>query len=70
MRYNVSVKFHKDFVNVEGDKIIVGVVSAPERGKANAEIIREIAEHFGVQKAAVRIISGVSSRKKVIEMAS
>lgn len=68
MRYSVSVKLHKNFVEVNGDKIAVGVISAPEKGKANKELVAKIAGHFGVPKSAVRIIAGASSRKKIIEI--
>ncbi len=68
MRYSVSVKLKKDFIEVDGDKITVGVKAQPEKGKANEEAVKKIAKHFGVSKSAVRIISGASSRKKIIEI--
>lgn len=68
MKYFVSVKFHKDFIEVNGGKITVGVMAQPEKGKANLEIIRKIAKHFGVPKSAVRIVSGISSKKKIVEV--
>lgn len=69
MKYGVSVKLHKDFIEVNGNEIIVGVNTAPEKGKANEAVIKKIAVHFGVPKSAVKIISGASSRKKAIEIA-
>jgi uncharacterized protein (TIGR00251 family) len=36
----------------------------PVDGKANEELIRLVAEHFGVRKAQVNIKSGASSRLK------
>jgi uncharacterized protein (TIGR00251 family) len=36
----------------------------PVDGKANEELIRLVAEHFGVRKAQVSIKSGASSRLK------
>lgn len=68
MRYNVSVKLKKDFIEVNGNNITVGVKAAPEKGKANNEVIKKIAKHFGIAKSAVRIISGASSRKKIVEI--
>ena len=68
MKYEVLVKFHKDFVEVKGKKITVGVMSRPEKGKANAEVIEKIARHFGAPKSSVRIVSGVTSKRKVIEI--
>jgi len=40
--YEVEVEFHKDFIKVEGNKIIVGLTSMPEKGKANLELIKKI----------------------------
>jgi len=68
MRYGVSVKLKKDFIEVDGDKITVGVKASPEKGKANEEVIKKIAKHFGVPKSSVRIISGAVSRKKIVEV--
>lgn len=68
MRYNVSVKLKKDFIEVDGDKITVGVKAQPEKGKANDEVIKKLSKHFGVPKSAVRIISGTTSRKKMVDV--
>jgi uncharacterized protein YggU (UPF0235/DUF167 family) len=37
-------------------------------GKANAELVALIAEHFGVRKAAVVIKSGASGRMKLVQV--
>ncbi len=42
--------------------------SPPVEGKANEELLRRVAEHFGVPKSRVRIKSGLASRKKIIEI--
>ena len=68
MRYSVLVKFHKDFVRVDGDQIVVGIQAKPEKGKANEEVIKKIARHFKVAPSKVRICSGIRSRQKVIEI--
>ena len=68
MEYFVRVKFHKDFVKVEGDKIIVGVMAKPENGKANEELLKKIARHFKVPLLAVRLVSGARSKNKVVEI--
>jgi len=69
MRYDVEVTFHRDFVKVEGDKILVGLTSKPEKGKANAELVKKLAKHFGVPSSRVSIVSGHKSRDKVVEVA-
>ena len=68
MRYNVEVVFHKDFIEIEGDRIIVGLLSQPRRGKANLELIKKIAKHLHVSSSQIKIISGLKSRSKVIEV--
>lgn len=42
--------------------------SAPEAGRANAELIVLLAEHFGVPRRHIRIIRGASSRLKRVSI--
>lgn len=69
MRYEVKVRFHEDFVRVDGNRILVGLTSKPERGRANTELIRKLAKHFGVPSSKVRILAGFKSKNKVVEIA-
>ena len=66
--YEVKIEFHKDFIKVEGNKIIVGLTSKPEKGKANAELIKKIATHFNISSLQVKIVSGFKSRRKMVEI--
>ncbi|MBI5355758.1 MAG: DUF167 domain-containing protein [Candidatus Aenigmarchaeota archaeon] len=68
MIYKVSVRLHRDFIEVNGDEITVGVLSPPQKGKANKELIEKISSYFKVPKASVSILSGAGSRKKMIEV--
>ncbi len=68
MRYEVEVKFHKGFIEVDGDKIIVGLTSKPERGEANRELVRKLAKQFGVSTSQVKIVSGLRSKRKIVEI--
>ncbi|MEM2934448.1 MAG: DUF167 domain-containing protein [Methanocellales archaeon] len=68
MRYEVEVKFHEDFVKVERNKIIVGLTSQPEKGKANLELIKKLAKYFKVPSTQVKIVAGLRSRRKIIEI--
>ena len=68
MRYEVKVRFHEDFVKADGTRILVGITSKPERGKANAELIRKLAKHFRVPSSRVRILAGHKSRNKIVEI--
>jgi len=44
------------------------VASPPVDGKANAELVSLIAEHFGVRKAQVSIKTGASGRSKLVQI--
>ncbi|HEX9846116.1 MAG TPA: DUF167 domain-containing protein [Candidatus Nitrosotenuis sp.] len=68
MLYHVHVEFNKDFVQVDGNQITIGVRSRPVGGAANKEIIKKLAKHFGVSSASVVIKSGHKSKEKIIEI--
>lgn len=40
----------------------------PVDGKANAELVRLVARHFGLRKAQVTIRSGASGRMKLVQL--
>ncbi|MGI0101554.1 MAG: DUF167 domain-containing protein [Nitrosotalea sp.] len=68
MLYKITVFFHRDYIEIKDDKIEIGVMSKSQRGKANSEIIKKIAKHFGVSRSNVRLVSGEKSRNKIIEV--
>lgn len=69
MRYSVSVRFSPDGkLEVSGDEIAISIKSKPERGKANRELVEKLAAHFGVSGNRIRIVSGLASRKKIVEV--
>ena len=68
MRYFVTVRFGTGAVEVAGDEITAWIRSPPERGRANRELVQKLAEHFGVSEAEVKILSGLASRKKIVEI--
>ena len=68
MKFEVEVKFHQDFIIVNGNKIIIGLSSKPEKGKANLELIKKISKKFDVSSSQVKIIAGTKSRNKIIEI--
>jgi len=51
-----------------GDALKVKVHAPQEEGKANAELCAFLAKTLGLQKGAVRLGRGASSRSKVIEI--
>lgn len=53
---------------IEDGHYRVWVHSIPEKGKANAEMLRLLADHFQVAKSSVRIVIGKTAREKLVEI--
>lgn len=52
-----------------GDAWKVRVAAAPERGKANEAVLALLAETLAVPPTSISLVSGGSSRDKVVELA-
>ena len=57
-----------EIVGVHGDAMKIRLSAPPVDGAANAALVELIAEVLGVGRRAVRIVSGESSRSKVVEV--
>jgi len=68
MRYEVEVRFHKNLIEINGNRILVGLTSKPQKGEANRELLRKLAKHFKVSTSQIRIVSGLKSKSKVVEI--
>ena len=70
MKIQVKVKPNSRTEEViqENDSFLVKVKEPPKEGKANQAIIRLLARHFGVSQSQVKIVSGLKSKVKVIEI--
>lgn len=65
----VTPKASKDeVVGWREGELLVRVSAAPEGGKANAAVCRLLAKRLGVSRSRVRILSGTTSRHKVLEI--
>jgi len=53
-------------ISVKGDKVKISLRSPAEKNKANLELVRELSK---LLKADVRILSGLKSRRKRLEIA-
>ena len=51
-----------------GDAWKLDLTAPPVEGKANEECVRFLAELAGVPRARVRIVTGLTSRTKVVEI--
>lgn len=50
------------------NEFIVSVTELPVQGRANSAIVELLAEHFGVSKSEVRLVSGFKTRQKTFEI--
>jgi uncharacterized protein (TIGR00251 family) len=57
-----------EIVGMHGDSIRIRLAAPPVDDAANAELVSLIAARLGVQKRKVRIVTGRSSRRKVVEI--
>jgi len=52
-----------------GDRLRVAVTAPPVDGAANAAVIDALAEAFGVKRAAVTILRGLTGKRKTVRVA-
>jgi uncharacterized protein (TIGR00251 family) len=57
-----------EVVGPHGDALRIRVAAPAVDGKANAELVRFLAEHLGVPARAVEITRGHTSRTKVVHI--
>jgi uncharacterized protein (TIGR00251 family) len=55
-------------IGVTADRLVVGVNSRPEKGKANDELIEYLAREMRVPRSALMIVRGETSRRKTIRI--
>jgi uncharacterized protein (TIGR00251 family) len=66
VRYQVDVRFGREYLSVQGSHITVGLKARPVKGRANRELITRLANYFKVSATQIRIVSGYTSRRKVV----
>jgi len=57
-----------EIVGMHGDAIKIRLTSPPVDDAANDELIALLARKLGLQRSAVRIVSGARARSKVVEV--
>ena len=55
-------------IGVTGERLVVGVNSRPEKGKANDELIEYLAREMRVPRSALLIVRGDTARRKTIRI--
>lgn len=57
-----------EIVGLRAEELVVRVAEAPEKGKANQELIRFLADRLSCRKNEINLVSGETSHHKVIEL--
>jgi len=57
-----------EIVGTWQDMLKVKVTAPPEDGKANKACIELLSKKYGVQKNKIRVVKGIKSREKVLEI--
>lgn len=70
MKVKVKVKPNSktEELSQAGDTFVVKIKEPPKEGRANQAVIKLLAKHFGVSQGQVRILSGLRSRNKIVEV--
>jgi uncharacterized protein len=58
----------RGLISVTGERLVIGVHSGPQKGKANDELIEYLAIEARVPKSALMIVRGETSRRKTIRI--
>jgi hypothetical protein len=55
-------------IKIENGVYLVELKERAEKGKANIALIKLLAKHFKVSSADIRIVNGLTSHKKLVEI--
>ncbi len=64
----VKTNSSKSEVILKDTYLIVKVHSLPQDGKANQEVIKTLSSYFDISKSKIKIIKGLKSKNKLIEV--
>ena len=56
----------KEIVKIDDTHFVVSVKEPPIKGRANQAIIKALAKYFDCEKENVKIVSGYTSRQKIV----
>ena len=59
-----------EIVGPHGEALKIRITAPPVDGKANAHLVKFLAQQFGVRQAHVQLVSGDSSRQKRVAILS
>ncbi|MDD5192822.1 MAG: DUF167 domain-containing protein [Candidatus Nanoarchaeia archaeon] len=58
----------QEIEKIEGENYKISLKSKPKDNKANIELLKLLKKHFNVESKNIKIIKGLKSRNKIIEV--
>lgn len=55
-------------IGTTGGRLVIGVHSGPQKGKANDELIEYLAAELRIPRSAILLVRGATSRRKTIRI--
>ena len=70
LRIKVNPKASKSEIKeiLDDETVKINIASLPEKGKANAELIKILSKEFCVEKNKIKITSGSKSKLKLVKI--
>lgn len=68
MKIKVITNAKKQEIKKQGDLLKVYLISKPEKGKANNELINLLTDYFKTSKSNINIRKGKKSKNKIIDL--
>jgi uncharacterized protein (TIGR00251 family) len=55
-------------IKISDTNFKIWVKEPPEKGRANSAVIKALADYFGINQSNIQIVSGSTSKLKIIEI--
>jgi len=71
MKYTIKVipkSSQTEIIEKKDDFLKIKLKAVPEKGRANAELIKFLAKYFKTAKSNIQIIKGETGRNKIVEI--
>ncbi|MBU5688802.1 MAG: DUF167 domain-containing protein [Candidatus Aenigmarchaeota archaeon] len=68
VKAKVKTGCKNQYVKIRGDFIEIGVEALPEKGKANLEAIKILANYYGISTSKVKLLKGEKNKEKVFSI--
>ena len=71
MKYAIKVipkSSQTEIIEKKDDFLKIKLKAVPEKGKANAELIKFLAKYFKTAKSNINIIKGKTGRNKIVDI--